>query len=70
MLNAPCSMREIASSAQAKNYFFLRVEIVIDTAILQIVCIAEICGGRYRKPFFNKTVKAYTDDFLRPLSLL
>ena len=53
-----------------QNHLFFCVKIVIDPAVLQIVCIAEVCGSRYRQPFFNKAVKAYTDDFLRPLSLL
>lgn len=53
-----------------QNHFFFCIEVIIDTTVLQIVCVAEICGGRYRQPFFNKAVKAYTDDFLRPLSLL
>ena len=52
-----------------QNHFFFCIEVIIDTTVLQIVCIAEICGGCYRQPFFNKAVKAYTNDILRPLSL-
>ena len=54
----------------SQNHFFFCVKVVINAAVLQIVCVAEVCGGRYRKPFFNKAVKAYADDFLRSLGFL
>ena len=53
-----------------QNHLFFCVKIVIDPAVLQIVCIAEICGGRYRQPFFNKAVQTYTNHFFRPLGFL
>ena len=53
-----------------QNYFFFCIEVIIDTTVLQIVCIAEICGGRYRQPFFNKAVQTYTNHLFRPLGFL
>lgn len=51
-------------------HFFFCIEVIIDTTVLQIVCIAEICGGRYRQPFFNKAVQTYTNHLFRPLGFL